>query len=66
MGASTVSSGWSNHFIELLDIFHIKNAPMACLRHWTGLRTAGGIVARQWRTPPIHRSSPEHRHFSKK
>ena len=22
MGASTVSSGWSNHFIELLDIFH--------------------------------------------
>ena len=24
MGASTVSSGWSNHFIELLDIFHLK------------------------------------------
>src|ERR1700761_9723542 len=24
MGASTVSSGWSNHFIELLNIFHIK------------------------------------------
>src|SRR5579864_9783344 len=23
MGASTVSSGWSNHFIELLNIFHI-------------------------------------------
>src|SRR5260370_22073352 len=24
MGASTVSSGWSNHFIELLNIFHLK------------------------------------------
>ncbi len=24
MGASTVSSGWSNHFIELLNIFKIK------------------------------------------
>jgi APA family basic amino acid/polyamine antiporter len=24
MGASTVSSGWSNHFIELLNIFQIK------------------------------------------
>src|SRR5881296_1919442 len=24
VGSSTVSSGWSNHFIELLDIFHLK------------------------------------------
>src|SRR6201985_134439 len=24
MGASTVSSGWSNHFIELLDMLHLK------------------------------------------
>jgi len=24
MGASTVSSGWSNHFIELLNMFHLK------------------------------------------
>src|SRR5260370_39674518 len=24
MGASTVSSGWSNHFIELLNIFKVK------------------------------------------
>src|ERR1700709_2912829 len=24
MGASTVSSGWSNHFIELMDIIHVK------------------------------------------
>src|SRR6201989_3364642 len=23
MGASTVSSGWSNNFVELLDVFHI-------------------------------------------
>jgi len=27
MGASTVSSGWSNHFIELLNIFHV-NMPL--------------------------------------
>src|SRR5712671_6376665 len=24
MGASTVSSGWSNNFVELLNVFHIK------------------------------------------
>src|ERR1700709_869390 len=24
MGASTVSSGWSNHFIELMDIIHVE------------------------------------------
>src|ERR1041385_3230008 len=24
MGASTVSSGWSNHFIELLNVLHIR------------------------------------------
>ena len=32
MGASTVSSGWSNHFIELLDIFAHQNAAVAGLR----------------------------------
>src|SRR5579871_1683117 len=47
MGASTVSSGWSNHFIELLDIFHIKMPLWLAYDHWTGLRTASGIVARQ-------------------
>ena len=47
MGASTVSSGWSNHFIELLDIFNIKMPLWLAYDHWTGLRTAQGIIARQ-------------------
>src|SRR3979490_3409973 len=47
MGASTVSSGWSNHFIELLNIFHIRMPLWLAYDHWTGLRTASGIVARQ-------------------
>src|SRR6201981_3885873 len=47
MGASTVSSGWSNHFIEFLNIFHIKMPLWLAYDHWTGLRTAENIVARQ-------------------
>jgi APA family basic amino acid/polyamine antiporter len=47
MGASTVSSGWSNHFIELLDIFHLKMPLWLAYDHWTGLRTAEGIIAKQ-------------------
>src|SRR5256712_3024268 len=47
MGASTVSSGWSNHFIEFMKIFHIKMPLWLAYDHWTGLRTASGIVARQ-------------------
>src|SRR5207245_3506236 len=47
MGASTVSSGWSNHFIELLDILHIKIPLWLAYDHWTALRTAENIVARQ-------------------
>src|SRR5437667_1040805 len=47
MGASTVSSGWSNHFIELLDILHIKIPLWLAYDHWTGLSTATKIVARQ-------------------
>lgn len=47
MGASTVSSGWSNHFIELLDIFHIKMPLWLAYDHWTALRTAQNVVARQ-------------------
>jgi basic amino acid/polyamine antiporter, APA family len=42
-----VSSGWSNHFIELLDIFHIKMPLWLAYDHWTGLRAAENIVARQ-------------------
>src|ERR1035441_4546895 len=47
MGASTVSSGWSNHFIELLNIFHIKMPLWLAYDHWTGLHTAENMVARQ-------------------
>jgi APA family basic amino acid/polyamine antiporter len=47
MGASTVSSGWSNHFIELLDIFHLKMPLWLAYDHWTALRTAENTVARQ-------------------
>src|SRR5271157_3345815 len=47
MGASTVSSGWSNHFIEFLNIFHIHMPLWLAYDHWTGLRTAESVVARQ-------------------
>jgi basic amino acid/polyamine antiporter, APA family len=47
MGASTVSSGWSNHFIELLNIFHLKMPLWLAYDHWTGLNTATKMVARQ-------------------
>jgi APA family basic amino acid/polyamine antiporter len=47
MGASTVSSGWSNHFIELLNIVHIKMPLWLAYDHWTALKTAENIVARQ-------------------
>jgi len=46
-GASTVSSGWSNHFIELLNIFKIKMPLWLAYDHWTGLSTATKIIARQ-------------------
>src|SRR4030088_775276 len=47
MGASTVSSGWSNHFIELLNIFHVKMPLWLAYDHWTALRTAEATIARQ-------------------
>src|SRR5690349_13571008 len=47
MGASTVSSGWSNHFIELLDVFHVHMPLWLSYDHWTGLRTAEIVIARQ-------------------
>ncbi len=47
MGASAVSSGWSNHFIELLNIFHINMPLWLAYDHWTGLREAENIIARQ-------------------
>ena len=47
MGASTVSSGWSNHFIEILRHFHIKMPLWLAYDHWTAL-THGG----EHRRPP--------------
>src|SRR6202167_6179496 len=47
MGASTVSSGWSNHFIELLNILHIKMPLWLAYRHWTALRNAQSTIVRQ-------------------
>ena len=46
MGASTVSSGWSNYFVELLDIFHIKFPLWLAYDHWTALGKAVEIVSR--------------------
>lgn len=54
MGASTVSSGWSNHFIELLDMVHIKMPLWLAYDHWTALRTAEKMVA----TDMAHTQSP--------
>jgi APA family basic amino acid/polyamine antiporter len=45
MGASTVSSGWSNHFIEFLHIFNIRMPLWMAYDHWTGLRMAQDAVA---------------------
>src|ERR1700739_5178264 len=47
MGASTVSSGWANHFVELLNVLHIKMPLWLAYDHWTALRTAENTVARQ-------------------
>src|SRR5512147_2323815 len=47
MGASTVSSGWSNHFIEFMKMFKVNIPLWLAYDHWTALRTAQNIVARQ-------------------
>src|SRR5215472_2778911 len=47
MGASTVSSGWSNNFVELMNVFNIKFPLWLAYDHWTGLRKAMEAVARQ-------------------
>lgn len=46
MGASTVSSGWSNNFVEFLAIFGLKFPLWLAYDHWTGLRTALTVVCR--------------------
>src|SRR5579862_5453124 len=45
MGASTVSSGWSNHFIEFLNIFHLRMPLWLAYDHWTALNAAEKIIA---------------------
>lgn len=47
MGASTVSSGWSNTFVEFLAIFHLKFPLWLAYDHWTGLKKAFDLVGRQ-------------------
>jgi basic amino acid/polyamine antiporter, APA family len=47
MGASTVSSGWSNHFVELLAILHIKMPLWLAYDHWTALGVAEKTIAKQ-------------------
>jgi basic amino acid/polyamine antiporter, APA family len=55
MGASTVSSGWSNHFIEFLQIFHLKMPLWLAYDHWTAMVTAENIIARQM----AHAANPD-------
>src|SRR5277367_5881945 len=47
MGASTVSSGWSNYFIEFLRMFGLRLPLWMAYDHWTGLKMAIDMVARQ-------------------
>jgi APA family basic amino acid/polyamine antiporter len=47
MGASTVSSGWSNHFIEMLQIFHIRFPLWLAYDHWTAVKIAIDNISRQ-------------------
>src|ERR1035438_7423649 len=47
MGASTVSSGWSNYFVELLRILHINFPLWLAYDHWTALSKAIETVSRQ-------------------
>ncbi|MGD0095540.1 MAG: amino acid permease [Terracidiphilus sp.] len=46
MGASTVSSGWSNYFIEFLKMFGIKFPLWLSYDHWTAMTQATNTVAR--------------------
>lgn len=47
MGASTVSSGWSNHFVEFLSIFHLRFPIWLAYDHWTALKGCTETVARR-------------------
>jgi APA family basic amino acid/polyamine antiporter len=47
MAASITSSGWSNYFVELLNIFHLKLPLWLTYDHDTALRSAETAMARQ-------------------
>jgi APA family basic amino acid/polyamine antiporter len=47
MGASTVSSGWSNHFVEFLNIFGLKMPLWLAYDKWTALNIAEKAIAAQ-------------------
>jgi basic amino acid/polyamine antiporter, APA family len=49
-----VSSGWSNHFVELLQIFHLRMPLWLAYDHWTALATAENIIARA----QVHAANP--------
>ncbi len=46
MGASTVSSGWSNNFVEFLQIFNVHFPLWLAYDHWTAVRHCIDEVAR--------------------
>jgi len=48
MGASTVSSGWSGYFVELLKIFGLKVPLWISYDHWTGLEHAKEAASREF------------------
>ena len=60
MGASTVSSGWSNYFVELLDIVHIKFPLWLAYDHWTALGKAVEIVGRHVMAVQLSLPHPRH------
>jgi len=58
MGASTVSSGWSNNFVELLNMFNLKFPLWLAYDHWTGLRKAMEEVGREVMTTSFPSLAP--------
>ena len=52
MGASTVSPGWANYFIELLKIFRIQMPLWLACDHWTALERPRRTLSRaKWPWP---------------
>ena len=58
MGASTVSSGWSNYFIELLQIVGLRIPLWLSYDHWTGLAHARMLHRANFLPSRILNSSP--------